>query len=245
MIKEAIEEIVRLAAPSTLDVEGKMFLVDKNSSNIFEIHPEPEFPQCLSIYSLEALVKMIDTEAMNIFDKPLYVNVESFNIVNCYTQPLNKLRNQRGEVYQVRACDVPGWEENVQLPFEEALIAIRTRFQQTPDSEYLLRLLSDITNGAKVTYADNGIASSVVTQKGVALQDNSVIRPIVKLKPYRTFQEVDQPESEFHIRVSERGIRFIEADGGMWKLHARRTVAAFLRVELQKYVNEDSVVVTI
>lgn len=118
------------------------------------------------------------------------------------------------------------------MSFEEAMIALRTRFQATPDSEYALKLLSDITTGSKITLNDNGIATSVVSRSGVALQTNTPIRPIITLKPYRTFQEVEQPASQFLIRVSERGITFVEADGGMWKLAARKTVRDYLAEKL-------------
>ena len=87
--------------------------------------------------------------------------------------------------------------------------------------------------GAKVTYADNGIATTIVTQKGAALSENSVIKPLVRLRPYRTFQEVEQPEGVFLIRIDERGITFTEADGGMWRLNARNTVKAWLTEQLQ------------
>ena len=96
-----------------------------------------------------------------------------------------------------------------------------------------------------MTMNDNGIATSVVTQKGVALQSNEAIRPIVKLRPYRTFQEVDQPESPFLIRINERRILFIEADGGMWKLKARETVKEFLTDKLSQEVSEGSVIVAL
>ena len=50
------------------------------------------------------------------------------------------------------------------------MIALRTRFEHTTDTDYALKLLSEITTGAKVTFNDNGIATTVVTQKGIALQ---------------------------------------------------------------------------
>ena len=131
------------------------------------------------------------------------------------------------------------------MPFEEALIALRTRFQPTADTEYALKLLSDITTGSKVTYNDNGIATSVVTKKGIDLQSNASIRPIIKLRPYRTFQEVEQPESQFLIRINERNISFIEADGGMWKLSARNTVKKYLEKALESEIQSGHVVVVL
>ena len=106
-------------------------------------------------------------------------------------------------------------------------------------------MLSDICCGAKVVYNDNGIATTVTTQKGVALQSNEQIRPIITLKPYRTFQEVEQPESIFLIRVNERGITVTEADGGMWKLKARQTVKAFLEEQLAEEVAGNGVYIAL
>ena len=96
-----------------------------------------------------------------------------------------------------------------------------------------------------MVYNDNGIATTVTTQKGVALQSNEQIRPIITLKPYRTFQEVEQPESIFLIRVNERGITFTEADGGMWKLKARQTVKAFLEEQLAEEVAGNGVYIAL
>jgi hypothetical protein len=245
MIREAIEKIVDLSGANVIDIEGKSFLIAKDGNRAEEIFPKPEFADTLNLYSLKSLVQMIKTEAVKKYNPPLYVSIHSHDHVECYTQPLKELRNERRFLYSAIAKDIPGWREDIQLSFEEALIAIRTRFQQTPDSDYLLKLLSDITNGAKITFTDNGIASTVVSQKGIALRENAIIRPIVNLKPYRTFQEVEQPESSIHIRVSEKGIRFIEADGGMWRLAARRTIAEYLKSELLEVIASEEVIVTI
>ena len=84
-----------------------------------------------------------------------------------------------------------------------------------------------------------------MTKKGIDLQANTPIKPIVRLKPYRTFQEVEQPESQFLIRVGERGISFIEADGGMWKLEARKTIYYWLSAHLGDEIRDGSVVLAL
>ena len=188
---------------------------------------------------------MIKTEAPRFTEAPLYITIPSHLLVQCFTQPEPTERYFRQFFYEVKATDVPGWDSKVQLGFEEMQIALRTRFQETPDALYAMKLLSDISTGAKITFNDNGVATSVVTKKGIDLQANETIRPIVKLKPYRTFQEVEQPESTFLIRVNERGISFTEADGGMWKLKARETVKAFLEKALSKEIEEGAVYVAL
>ena len=146
-------------------------------------------------------------------------------------------------LYKAAAVDVPGWDAEAKLPFERAAVALQTRFQESQDRAYTLQLLSQITTGAKVTYNDTGIATTVVSQKGVSLQQNSTIRPLVKLRPYRTFQEVEQPEGIFLIRIDERGISFVEADGGMWKLTARSTIKEFFEEQFKEEIVAGLVVV--
>lgn len=108
-----------------------------------------------------------------------------------------------------------------------------------------MKLVNDISLGAKVIYNDNGVATTVTTKSGVSLQTNEAIRPIVKLRPYRTFQEVEQPESTFLIRINDRGISFIEADGGMWRLTARNTIKAFLEEKLAAEIESGKLVVAL
>lgn len=201
-------------------------------------------PNLLCLHSLDALVKLVQTEASN-KESPLYITIPDHLTVRCFGQPKADARCFRQVYYEANATDVPGWGENVKLGFEEAQIALRTRFQETKDTLYAMKLLSDISCGAKVVYNDNGIATTVTTQKGVALQTNEQIRPIVSLKPYRTFQEVEQPESIFLLRVNERGISFTEADGGMWKLKAREIVKAFLEERLASLVENGSVYIAL
>lgn len=110
---------------------------------------------------------------------------------------------------------------------------------------YIQKLLSEISTGAKITFNDNGVATTIVTKKGIDLQANETIKPIIALRPYRTFQEVEQPESIFLIRINERGISFIEADGGMWKLRARETIKSYLGWKLKDEIENGSVVIAL
>lgn len=244
MLKALYEKILSTAQPVLTVVENSTFCVTTDGT-AKELRPVIDHPDTLPLNSLDALIKMVKTEAPRFTEAPLYITIPNHLTVQCFTQPEPTERFFRQFFYEVKATDVPGWAEKSTLGFEEAQIALRTRFQETHDTLYAMKLVSDISLGAKVIYNDNGIATTITTQKGVALQTNEQIRPLVKLRPYRTFQEVEQPESIFLIRVSERGISFIEADGGMWKLKARETVKAFLEKALEKEVEEGSVYVAL
>lgn len=244
MLKALYEKILSTAQPVLTVVENSMFCVTSDGT-AKELRPAIDHPDTLPLNSLDALIKMVKTEAPRFTEAPLYITIPNHLMVQCFTQPEPTERFFRQFFYEVKATDVPGWAEKNTLGFEEAQIALRTRFQETPDTLYAMKLVSDISLGAKVIYNDNGIATTITTQKGVALQTNEQIRPLVKLRPYRTFQEVEQPESIFLIRVSDRGISFIEADGGMWKLKARETVKAFLEKALAKEIEDGAVFVAL
>lgn len=47
----------------------------------------------------------------------------------------------------------------------------------------------------------------------------------------------------FLIRIDERGITFVEADGGMWKLSARKTIKAYLETALADQIEAGHAVV--
>lgn len=242
MLKEAIEKILDIATPTILDREDGTFAV--YADQVMQIRPELDLPETIELTSLDALIKMVRTEAAKA-ESPLYVTIPSHLCVTCFGQPNKGMREHRQVYYKVNATDVPGWDAQQKLPFEQAAVALQTRFQEGGDREYTLRLLSQITTGAKVTYNDIGVATTVVTSKGVSLQENSQIRPLVRLRPYRTFQEIEQPEGLFLIRIDERGISFTEADGGMWKLEARKTIAKYLEDGLEDLVKSGDVVIAL
>ncbi len=246
MLKEFIKHIQETTQPQIITVEGATFAVN-GDGGAHEIRPMLDFPDTLPLQSLDALVQLVRTEALRFTeeDEPLYITVPDHLTVHCFGNPDYEMRCHRQIWYEAKATDVPGWGEKVSMGFEEAQIALRTRFQETADTPYVQKLLSEISCGAKVVYNDNGVATTITTQKGVALQTNESIRPIVTLRPYRTFQEVEQPESIFLIRVNDRGIGFTEADGGMWKLRARVTVKAFLELRLKTEIEGGRVIVAL
>ncbi len=232
MLKEAIEKIVDLSAPMIFSEKGHTYLCRGDSFK--ELIPEQFHPEPVKLNSLDALVQLVRKEQT---DRQIFVSVTQHDKVVVYDSPSEEALWRRDSLYVASATDIPGWEPEVQMGFDQAAVALMTRFQDGGDREYTLQLLSQITTGAKVTYTDNGVASTIVTQKGAALAQNTTIKPLVKLRPYRTFQEIEQPVGIFLIRISERGITFREADGGMWKLEARNTAKEWLKEQLQDMPN--------
>lgn len=249
MLKAAIEKIVELATPSVIQVNGKTF----SNERYTEVKEQLYYPERLILNSLDGIVKMIQKEAKekrlsdinvptddNTVEQRLYVRVSEYNRVDVFTS--YDTQGVRTYLYRSNA-DVPGFREGFR-DRETMLIQLRSLFLQTPDVAYLLDLLSKMSDEEKVTSQDNGVTQVVEARKGVALKEQVEVRPRVKLTPFRTFLEVDQPESEFLLRVGDGGqVGLFEADGGVWKLVAKRSIVAYLEGRLKDLVDAGRVVI--
>lgn len=107
---------------------------------------------------------------------------------------------------------------------------------QNEGSEAVLRFAGTIESGTLAAYSDDGISQSATVKKGIAGKESALVPNPVKLRPYRTFIEVQQPESEFIFRMSdcneEIGCAIFEADGGAWKREAMKNIKEYLEFEL-------------
>jgi len=221
MIKEAIEKIEQLANPVIFNVGNETY----SSGLLHRIPPHVDRPSQIEVCSLESLAELIAAEFGGTEAKRVFVRVVSPLEVKVFTELLDD--QSRNALYVAKA-DTPinhfGWKD-----YESAMIAFRSQFDQTEDIEYILNLLSRISKESGVSTEDNGFSQSVVAKTGIALVGKENVRPRVKLKPYRTFLEVAQPESEFLLRLDGNGnVGIFEADGGMWMLEAKRNVKDFL-----------------
>lgn len=72
-LKDAIDRIVELAKPFTLETHGGHQFC---SARLHEVKPEVELPERYSVDTLEALVKLIRTEGID-HSPRLYVRVDS------------------------------------------------------------------------------------------------------------------------------------------------------------------------
>jgi hypothetical protein len=136
-------------------------------------------------------------------------------------------------------------DENLEtFPFGKFLsqeeFAIRFRSLVVPkegdDFEYVLSYTSKLAGGTQIEGEDDGITQQVSVKRGVsgALKDKVSLKPIVKLSPYRTFREVEQPESEFllRVRLDSNGVPSValfEADGGAWINQATENIVQYIQ----------------
>lgn len=242
-LKDAINRIVELATPFTLETRnGHQFC----SADLHEVRPEVPSPVRYSVDTLEALVKLIRTEGVAQASL-LYVRVDSARrvVVDSSYTGRDYAQYSRLPLYEA-VSDVPSISVNQSMSQEKAVVELQSLYAVTEDSNYLLALLSRIDVNQGVSSVDNGISQEVSVRTGAVLKEQQTVQPIVHLQPYRTFLEVEQPASDFLLRLDKEGHPALyEADGGAWKLEAKRNIAAYLGEQLADLVECGSVVVMI
>ncbi len=185
------------------------------------------------------LLKLIRTELEKV-GTTIMVQVKSNDTVEVMTTYLSDF--SRNTLYRAKA-DAPGLRTGFRGR-EVALIELRSLCIPNEGTAYLLDLLSRMTNENSVSTNDNGVTQTVEARQGVALNAVVEIKPRVMLRPFRTFLEVEQPESEFLLRVDpDEGIGFFEADGGIWKLEAKKNIADYFLKNMGDLIDAGKVVV--
>jgi len=123
---------------------------------------------------------------------------------------------------------------------EQFIIALTSQFIQTDVRDKLLGLVASMTQETSRTLVDNGASQEMVVRDKVAMKAKvSVQNPFI-LQPFRTFSEIDQPESPFVFRVKsfddEIGCALFEADGSRWRIDATDKIKAFFNKEIPDVV---------
>jgi len=235
-LKEALKFLVGLKENKTYKIGDATF----SDNQLVQVMEKKYYPEPVQVGSLDALVKLIRAElddytaGVRTCGLPLFVHVVSPTQVKVFSR-LDE-RSARDWLYKAVASDVnfeSGWRDQ-----QAAIIEVRSRFLPTEDSEYLLGLISSINQDEGVKSTDNGVSQTVVVKTGVSLQDTATVKPRLELQPFRTFLEVEQPVSEFILRLNERGqIGLFEADGGIWKLEAKANIQGWLSSALLEEIN--------
>ncbi len=234
MIKEAIDYLLKLKRPETIQVG------DKNYSTI-EITPIKEAESMpIKVYSLRSLVEYLkkdpdsyekETKIINIVG-PTKVIVQS-SIFGAFKQRENFIVADYSEL-------IPNFLLSQYLSIEEFIIMLKTRFIMTEDLEKIIKLVGNIQDENITNYNDDGITQKVITKTGIARVEETALPPKVKLRPFRSFPEIEQPESEFLLRgkksCDEIKFALFEADGGFWKQEAIINIAEYLKDELLTYI---------
>ncbi|WP_425447765.1 hypothetical protein [Dethiothermospora halolimnae] len=192
-----------------------------------------QLPQ-IETLTVSNLTSLIDYCKNNIddFKGDLLIQVVSPKEVKLLT-PLDVDRN-RQEIIRAVAILPNNVHYDSFIDTERFNIMLQSAFVNNKDKELLLKFTGLIRDEAVKDTGDDGVSQKVTIKTGVASVGEAQVPNPVSLAPYRTFPEIEQPESKFIFRMKSGPVAAIyQADGGAWRNEAMRSIKEYLEKELK------------
>lgn len=238
MIKGALEYLVGLGKTEILEFNGQKYSTKRID------HIKYPSPAALNITTLTGLVDYIKSD-IDLNAKlhegdcdvaaadDLLIQVVSPTKVRLYS-PI--LTDEERDCYIECTALTPNTMLNQFIDIENFNIMVQSCFEQSGDVAAVLKVAANIREQEVKESLDDGITQEVVIKAGIQRLASVQVPNPVMLKPFRTFMEVEQPESKFVFRM-QNGPRaaLFEADGGAWKNEAMKSIKEYLEKELAGY----------
>lgn len=216
-------------------------LADGRQFSTREIYHVPSPPDILTlqVQTLTGFVDYVITNPDGVEIESSFIHVMSPTKVGLFLPATPATDMERPEPVEANCIHLIGdrfkfdcWRDT-----EQTIIDLQAKFAPTDDRDTILSILGNLKSEDVKSYNDDGVTQTVQTRAGVVKAENTDIPSRLKLRPYRTFPEIEQPEGEFIIRLrSERdGIQcaLFEAGYSTWQAQAIADIAAYLRKQLE------------
>lgn len=228
MTRDALQYVVGLKTAEVLDINGGKY-VDKNVQRVDkEIRAS-----AIQMNTLTSLVDYLKAGVDSMADKMLVQVVSPMKVIVLSMLDADR---KREELVDVEAM-IPDFEYGRYMGNERFIIALQSKFIANDDRALLLQFAGTVKDESIAQYGDDGVTQKATIKTGITSVGDAVVPNPVKLRPFRTFIEVEQPESAFVFRMrqaEEHGVEcaIFEADGGAWKNAAMKSIKEYLQYEL-------------
>lgn len=224
--------------PKIIDINGDKYLFDgERLIYIKPIMPEDEpFPSTMRFFTLDGVVDYIENNTEHLIPdeengERLILQVEDHKTVRLLSQP-DKYSKRRHVIAECVA-HAPEITYSRYMDVESFNTMLLSMFIPTESRETLFAVVKSLTKEQNCNTTDDGVSQVVTVKQGVSMASNVIFKNPVPLKPMRTFTEVDQPESNFTMRIDEDArAALFEADGGAWKNDAVANIKSYLETAL-------------
>lgn len=237
MIKDALEWFLGLGQATEKNIEGRIY----SDKELFQISKDPT-PEPLKIRNLTGLVDYVTYNYDH--QPPVMIHVVSATQVTVMTS-FN--RNMHRNVLVEAIALLPKIQFDSFQDVESFNILLQSCFVLNEHRSVVLKVTGNIADENTMTLSDDGVTQRVTAKVGIADLGFATVPNPVELVPYRTFVEIDQPESEFVLRIkkTDRGpvAGIFEADGGAWKLEAVLRIKKYLDDALAEQIKEGRVTI--
>lgn len=236
-LKEALQYVVGLGNSSekvqVVEICGETY-----ANRRLERYGAPKRAEAVEASTLSSMAEYISRCSEEFKGNKMIIHVESPKLVSL----VSFLDGERK-----RECLFSSKAETSEFQFgrwydqEEFMIALQSNFQMTPDLEAIMKFAGNVEKKNEQTYSDDGRTQVATMNVGVASKADVIVPNPVELIPFRTFQEVKQPHSQFVFRLSDQGtpaFKIVEAEGGIWKNEAVDSIKEYFRAALAEMPEE-------
>lgn len=227
------------ALNAIVEIDGAKFYWDRCNYQYRQLKPSiPDDEPVAKPYVFFTLGGIIDYIKANTeglipaeTDTPLILQVVNHALVRLMSKP----SEHHKERHCIAMCEshVPDIAFERYMNTEDFNTQLLSKFIDTPARAELFKVLKSLTKEQSCNTTDDGVSQVITVKNGVSLAQNVTFQNPVPLRPMRTFTEVEQPESNFTLRVDENAnCALHEADGGAWQNEAVASIRDYLRDEL-------------
>lgn len=241
-LRNALEYVVGLSEiaeePKVMEIEGKTYC---NKELIR--YGEEVFARAITANTLTSIVEYIKEKSDELRESSI-LHVVSPSEVKLYS---GLLEDQRREYLFQSEAIVNEFEFDKWYDQERFIIELQSNFIKNDDIEKIMLVAGNIKVGTTANYDDDGISQKTTIKSGIANNSDVIVPNPVKLRPYRTFNEITQPESAYVFRIKDAGdtpyFKLVEAEGGIWKNRAMKEIKEYLESELSNELKEHRITV--
>lgn len=242
MTRDFINKIQESVAPNEIDYQGRKY-VDKTMTALpREITASP-----LKTETLTSVVDYIKSETDKLALTSIFCDTESAPTVNRFVihvadynavELYKELNADKKRDYLISASiEKCRFQFGQFMPIENFIINLQSAFVQDENTKSLLEFVGSVKDDTSVSQEDDGVTQKVTAKTGISLAKTVKAPNPVYLCPFRTFSEIEQPQSAFvfRIRKDERAgvtAALFGADGDAWKHEAILSVKSYLEEEL-------------
>lgn len=241
-LRSALEFITGLKEksmePKVLQIEGKTYC----NKDLTRYH-EFDMARIMSVNTLTAIVDYIK-------GKPEELRAASILHVVSPTKVILKsgLIDERNRESLMEAeAIVNEFRFDTCYDQERFLIELQANFMDNEDLQKIKMVAGNIQSGTTANYDDDGVSQKTTVSSGIANKTDVIVPNPVKLRPYRTFAEIEQPESSYVFRIRDTGegpgFKLVEADGGLWKNATMKKIKEYLEFELSEELEKHNITI--
>lgn len=238
MLKALFDRIREYKDIQTVEVGDRTY----SNVNLKWVNPkELDGPGALTVHTLSGLADYIRLDAPHLNkdieinnDLP-FIHVVDFNKV-ALRGKVDPANENRRYCYAEATLRDSSFNFGTWMELENFIIALQSEFVPSETIETILDYLGNLANEHVMENKDDGFSQTIQVRTGITTKSKVTIENPLILKPWRTFRELEQPESAciLRLRKDDHGLKagLWEADGDEWKLKAINRIHEWFKEEL-------------